>query len=114
MAAKKPVVKKPAPRRKRKPKEIEPVKFVPVERAFKPQVKVRALHDLNGWVDRRRRIKWHIGTGQIGCIDEDKAREWMAKGYAELIEGTVKPVSEDEAAEFLSTMTRIGIGGNNG
>jgi hypothetical protein len=27
----------------------------------------------------------------------------------ELVEGEVKPVSEDEAAEFLSTVTTIGL-----
>ena len=95
-------------RRKSTPR-VQPVTFVPVERAFKPQVKIRATHDLNGWVDRRRNIKWHIAGGTIGYVDEETARQWMAKGYAELIEGNVRPVSEDEAAEFLAQVTRIGV-----
>lgn len=102
------------PARKKRAPRVEPVTFVPVERAFKAQVKVRALHTLNGWVDRRRKIKWEIHAGQVGCIDEDKAREWVAKGYAEVLDGTIKPISEDEAAEFLSQTTRIGIGAPNG
>ncbi len=104
--------RKPSPKKRRKarPKEIQPVKFVAVERAFKPQVKVRATRDLNGWVSRDRRVKFHIGKGRIGFIDEDKAREWQVKGFVEILAGDIKPVSEDEAAEFLSTVTTIGPG----
>lgn len=99
------------PRKKRAPR-VQPVRFIPVERVFKPQIKVRALHTLNGWVDRRKKIKWEIHAGQVGCVDEDKAREWVAKGYAEILDGTIKPISEDEAAEYLSQVTTIGLGSN--
>jgi hypothetical protein len=99
-------------------KEIEPIRFVPVEQVFKPQVKVRATRDLSGWVDRGkksgRRVKWEIPHGRIGCLDEDKAREFMAKGFVEIIDGTIKPVSEGEAEEFLSTVTTISLGDPNG
>jgi hypothetical protein len=108
MAAKKTKVAKP----RRKPDR--PVKFVTVEQAFKPQVKVVATRDFSGWADRQRRIKWHIGKGKIGCIDEDKAREFAIKGYVEILDGTIKPYSEDEAAEILSTVTTIGPGVSNG
>lgn len=87
------------------------VKFVAVERAFKPQIKVRATRDLNGWANRERGVKWSIGAGRIGCIDEDKAREFAAKGFVEIIEGNVKPCSEDELAEYASQVTVVSIGG---
>lgn len=107
MAERKP---SPARRRKARPKTIKPVTFVPVEIAFKPQIEVRALKDVNGWVgDRRDRVKFHIGHGRIGYIDEDTAREWQVKGYVEVLGGDLKPVSEDEAAEYLSTVTTIGL-----
>lgn len=103
---------KPAARAKRRP-PLEPITFVPVEKVFKPQVKVRATRDLNGWADRGKtsgkRVKWSIAEGRIGCLDEDKAREFQAKGYVEILDGTIKPVSEDEAAEYLSTVTTISL-----
>lgn len=97
-----------APRRR----QLDPITFVPVERVFKPQVKVRATRDLNGWADRARRVKWNIPAGRIGCIDADKAREFQIKGYVEILDGDVKPASEDEIAEVLSTVTTISLGGN--
>lgn len=99
----------PARRRKAKPKTIQPITFVPVERAFKPQIKVRALRDLNGHVDRDRRVKFHIGSGRIGFIDEDTARIWQAKGYVEILDGTVKPVTPDELAELTSKDSTISL-----
>lgn len=101
----------PAKKRIAKP---EVIKFVPVERVFKPQVKVRATRDLNGWANRERGVKWNIPAGRIGCVDEDKAREWVAKGFVELVEGDIRPISEDEAADFLSQVTTISVGVPNG
>jgi len=98
----------PSPRRR----ELEPITFVSVERVFQPQVKVRATRDLNGWADRQKRVKWHIGSGRIGYLDSDVARQFQVKGYVQILEGDVKPVSDDERAEILSTMTVIGLGGN--
>jgi hypothetical protein len=92
------------------PRRVQPVTFVPVEQVFKPQVKVRATRDLNGWADRHRRVKWNIPAGRIGMIDEDKAREFSIKGYVEIVAGEVKPASEDEKAEILSTVTNISLG----
>lgn len=93
-------------------RNLDPVQFVPVEKVFKPQVRVRALNDLNGWADRKKRVKWHIGAGRIGCLDEDKAREFAIKGYVEILDGTVKPASDDEIAEVMSTVTTISLGVN--
>lgn len=93
---------------RRRQREI-PISFVPVERVFQPQVRVRSLVDLSGWASRDRRVKWSISAGRIGCLDADKAREFQTKGYVELLDGEVKPVSEDEAAEFLSTVTTITV-----
>lgn len=102
------------PNFQRRRERLEPVTFVPVDRAFRPQVKVRSLRDLSGWASRRQRVKWHIGAGRIGCMDEDKAREFATKGYVEILDGRVKPVSEAEAEEFLSTVTVLNIGASNG
>jgi hypothetical protein len=96
--------------RARKP-PFKPITFIAVERVFKAQVKVRATRDLNGWADREKRVKWQLGHGRVGYLDEDKAREFAIKGYVEILDGTIKPYSEDEAAEVLSTTTTIGLGG---
>jgi len=95
-------------------RDLTPVRFVPVERVFQPQVKVRALKDISGWANRERRVKWSIGAGRIGCLDADKAREFATKGYVQIVEGKVEPVSEDEAEEMLAQVTTIGLGGNGG
>jgi hypothetical protein len=100
--------------RKKASPRVKPVTFVPVERVFKAQVKVRALRDINGWANRDRRVKWHIGAGRVGYLDEDHAREFSIKGYVEVIDGSIKPASEDEVAEFLSTTTTIGLGAPDG
>jgi hypothetical protein len=95
----------------RRRRKLEAVTFTPVRKVFKPQVKVRAKLDLSGWADRDRRVRWTIPTGRIGCIDADKAREFQVKGYVDILDGTVKPVSEDEAIEFLREVTTIQVGG---
>lgn len=102
--------KKRAPRRKPE----RPIKFITVEQAFSPQVKVCATRDLNGWADRQRRIKWSIAKGAVGCMDEEHAREFAIKGYVQILDGTIKPYSEDEAAEILSTVTTLTLGDANG
>jgi hypothetical protein len=95
----------------RRRRRLEPVTFVPVEQAFKPQVEVVALTDLNGWVNRDQKVKFHIGKGRHGCIDVDLAREWKAKGYVQVVNGEVPEVSQDELDELLSTKTTITLGG---
>lgn len=101
-------------RRARKGGGFDPITFVPVEQVFKPQVKVRATRDMSGWADRGKRVKWSIPQGRIGCLDEDKAREFQAKGFVEILEGEIRPVSEAEREEFLSQVHVIGLGGSSG
>lgn len=97
------------PNFERRRRKLDPVRFVPVAQVFKPQIKVRALKDINGYAARDRKIKYQIGHGRVGYLDDDTAREWQVKGYIEILEGTVRPVSEDEAAEILSTVTTIAL-----
>ena len=99
-----------SPKARSKPR-IQPVTFVPVEQVFQPQVEVRSKVDLNGWADRRKKVKWNIPAGSVGCLDADKAREFQIKGYVEVLNGDVgPPASEDEIAEVMSTVTVIGLG----
>jgi hypothetical protein len=90
------------------------VKFVPIERAFKAQIKVRALLDVNGWLSRERGIKFEIPKGKVGFIDADTARVWQAKGYIQILEGEVKPVSPDELAELTKNDASISLGEAHG
>lgn len=99
------------PNFRRRRQALEPVTFVPIERAFRPQVKVRATRDISGWADKDRRVKWEIPCGRVGCIDENVARDFQIKGYVEILDGTVRPASEDEIAEVLSTVTVVDLGG---
>jgi len=103
-----------AKRRKARAKTIKPIRFVAVEHVFEPLIKVRALRDVSGWASRDKRIKYALGNGRIGFVDEQTAREWQVKGHIEIVSGDVKPVSPDEAAEILSTLTTIGPGVANG
>lgn len=98
------------PARKRTKPEV--VKFVPVERAFKAQIKVKALLDINGPVAPG--VKFHAPAGRIAYVDEDTARVWAAKGYVEILDGTVKPVSPDELAELTSKDATISLGAQHG
>ena len=91
--------------------KLEPVRFVPVAKAFKAQIQVQAVRDLNGWVSHERRLKWAVKKNQVFYLDEDKAREFETKGYVRIVNGEIQPVSEDEAAEILSTSTTITLGG---
>jgi hypothetical protein len=69
------------------------VRFVTVEQACKQrrkagrQVRVRALRDLNGWVDRSRkeRGKWSLPAGSVGRLDEERARLWERKGHLRIL-----------------------------
>lgn len=100
------------PNFERKRRRMEPVEFVPITKAFKRQVQVVANRDLNGYLYPGSDKKWHIPAHRPVWIDEDKAREFQAKGYIEIVGGKkIKPVSPDEAAEFLSQVTTIGMGG---
>lgn len=93
----------------RRRERAEIVKFAPVRQVFEPQIGVVPNRDLNGWVDERRRIKWSMKHGQKYYINAKKAREFEAKGYLTITDGRVTPVSEDEYAEIMSTVTTIGL-----
>lgn len=92
--------------------KLRPVKFVPAEQVFKPQVKVQATRDINGWADRKKKVKWAIPAGSVCYIDSDKAREFQIKGYVRILDGTVEAASDDEVAEILSTVTTLNLGAN--
>lgn len=94
----------------RRRQKLEVVQFLPVKKAFKPQRLIRMNRDTNGWVSQADRRKWSLQDGKEYAIDEDKAREFVIKGYAEPIGW--KPIfSEDEKAEMMSSVTTISLGG---
>jgi hypothetical protein len=95
-----------------KRRKLEPVTFVPAEQFFKPQVKVQATRDINGWADPKRRVKWSIAAHSIVYMDTDKAREFQIKGYVRVLDGQIEPASDDEVAEILSSVTTLSLGAN--
>jgi hypothetical protein len=95
--------------------EPRPLKWVTPEEAFEPQIKVQARKSISGYVGPpKNRVKWDIPAWWVGYIDAPHAREFQVKGYVTILEGTVEPVSEQEAAEMLAQVHVIGLGGNNG
>ncbi len=101
--------------RKRQPK-LQPVTFVPVTKVFKPMVEIVMTegHDLTGWADREKRKKWVMRGGEHHIIDEDKAREFVSKGYATFADPDYEKshkLSDGEIEENLSTVTRLHVGG---
>lgn len=100
--------------RKQKAKEVTPVTFAPINHVFKPQIQVRALRDIAGWADYATKTRYSMKAYTLYYISEDKAREFEAKGYVEITKGKVKPVSDAEREQFLSEITNIGLGGQNG
>lgn len=74
---------------------------------------MRATRDMSGKTDDPA-VKFHIGKGRIGYVDADAARVWQAKGFVEILEGEVKPVSADELAELTSKDANISLGESNG
>lgn len=94
----------------RRRQKLEVIEFLPVKKAFKPQRLIRMKTDISGWVSQADRRKWSLSDKKEYAIDEDKAREFVIKGYAEPI-GWKPVVSEDEKAEMLSSVTTISLGG---
>jgi hypothetical protein len=85
---------------------LKPITFQPVN--WQPQVKVKFTRDVNGWLDRDQRVKWHFAAGSTAMIDEQHAIEFIVKGYAT---GELpRKVSDDEAATLRSVITVIGMG----
>jgi hypothetical protein len=98
--------------RRRHGQALEPVTFVPIRKAFKAQRMIRLNRDVSGWVggDKRTRKKWSLSAGKEYAIDEDRAREFIGKGYAEPV-GWDPNLSDDERAELEAQVTTIGMGG---
>lgn len=91
-------------------RRLDRAEWVTAEAAFKPQRMVRMKQDVSGWVSPEIRKRWSLSYGKEYAIDEDKAREFVIKGYAIPV-GWEVDASDDERAEVLSTVTRIGLGG---
>lgn len=100
--------------------EFQPIKFIPVTKAFKPMVEVVFLADVSGWVNRDRRIKFHAGAGSTHAIDEDNALDWVAKGYCAYKDPRQykkSGLTESVIAERKASVHQISLsqpGGNNG
>lgn len=97
-------------------RELKPVTFVPARIAFKPEVLVQ-VHDkdINGWVDKRERVKFELPAYRKLALDRDTARIFAAKGYVTILKGdSGPPVSEDELAELTAKDQVVGLGGHNG
>ena len=88
--------------------------FLTPEQAFTPQVEVFPTRDITGWLDKPSKKKFHLKMGHSYCVDEKLAREWSVKGYVQIGRGEVRAVSEDEAAEILSSVTTVNMGVPNG
>lgn len=97
----------------RRREKLEPIRFEPVTKVFQPQRMIRMRQDVNGWADRRARIKWQLSAGKEYAIDEGKAREFCIKGYADPVGWEVN-ASQDEIAQTLSSVTVINMGNHNG
>jgi len=82
--------------------------FEPVRRVFKAQVQIRMTKDVSGWVgDKAPRRRWALRAGRLYTIDEERAREFVAKGYAEFTATPRRPLSADEIAEHVAQVTEV-------
>ena len=93
---------------------LRPAEFLTPEKSFQPQVEVFPTRDITGWLDKASKKKFHLKMGHSYCVDEKLAREWSIKGYVQIGRGEIRAVSEDEAAEILSTVTTVNMGVPNG
>jgi hypothetical protein len=87
--------------------QLEPVVFVPVQKAFTPMRRVTMLRDVCGWVnnDSTTRRRWHLNTGRSYSLDAEVADEFIVKGYAagELS----RAFSADEKAALRAQETKL-------
>jgi hypothetical protein len=90
---------------------LTPIEFVPAFQVFKPMVEVRFLKDVSGWVGgtKKLRKKWSFATGEIAAIDSDKAREFVAKGYATPTHPLDPPLTRTEIEDFQGQVTTVGL-----
>jgi hypothetical protein len=91
---------------RREVRALTPVTFQPVD--WQPQVEVTFTRDVNGWLDRDANIKWHFAAGSTHYVDEQRAVEFIVKGYA--VGELPRHVSDDEHAEIRSAITIVGLG----
>lgn len=85
--------------------------MVPIIEAFKPVVTILMLKDVTGWVngDKSTGYKWHMNADQAYMVDQDKADEFIIKGYAK---GKLsRKFSEDEIAQIKAGIFNISLGG---
>jgi hypothetical protein len=78
-------------------------------------VEIIARVDINGWASRERGQKWQMQTGRRYIIDEDKAREFVAKRYASFADPEYArrhPITRDEELEQLSQVTTLTLSQN--
>ncbi len=95
--------------------ELEPIVFEPVRRVFRAQVQIRMRKDVSGWVgDKAERRRWALRSGRLYAIDEERAREFVAKGYADFVHPPAQPISDDERAEYEAQVTRVDLGASHG
>jgi hypothetical protein len=61
--------------------------------SLRPQVRVRTLRALCGWVNHARNERWQrpLTGGSIGYLHEEMALDFRCKGYVRTVD------SEDEA-----------------
>lgn len=90
---------------------LEPVQFVPISKAFEPQVEVVMHNDVSGWLKKKSdRLRFSFSAGKRYTISEAKAREFVAKGYASYVDPRNDDISDDERAEFKSQVTVLSLG----
>jgi len=94
---------------------IEPVVFTPVVRdPLKPQTKIKMLTSVHGRFQPVRgqpQQRYDLVAGKSYWVDQEKADEFIVKGYAEGI--LSRAYSDDEVAAIRATIQVIGasVGG---
>lgn len=87
--------------------KVTPVTFINAADFFEPQVHIKALKDVSGWVDKKRKQRWSLSAGKTYVVDVETATEFISKGYAE---GQIpRTPTEGELEEWQSQMTTVGV-----
>lgn len=94
----------------RKRKLLEPVYFMPVEKAFSPQVQIHTHQTITGWVKGKEdRARYTLDANKVYAIDEELARKFVARGYASFVTPQ-PPISDDERSEAQGVNTTLSLG----
>lgn len=93
-------------KRAKEAKQFQPVVFKPVRRnPLKPQTRIRMINSVHGYF--RDGSHYSLTAGLTYWVDEEKADEYIVKGYAE---GDLSRVySDDEVAAIRSSITVISL-----